>query len=142
MSKTAIWIHAVWGTKNRESVLLSELRAGICHHIIQNAQEKDFYVDVVDGYLDHLHCLMVLRPDWSIAKQMQMIKGESANWANKHVLLESKLEWADGYFAASVSMDKRAMVRNYIRHQEVYHRGLSFEEEYAHFIDSLGLDQG
>jgi len=46
---------------------------------------------------------------------MQMIKGESAYWINKNKLLEQKLEWADGYFAASVSMGKLDIVRNYIR---------------------------
>lgn len=104
MAKTSVWIHAVWGTKKRDRVLLSDQRAIICRHIIQNAQEKGFYVDMVDGYLDHLHCLMILKPGWTIAKQMQMIKGESAYWINKNKLLEQKLEWADGYFAASVSM--------------------------------------
>lgn len=142
MAKTSVWIHAVWGTKKRDRVLLSDQRAIICRHIIQNVQEKGFYVDMVDGYLDHLHCLMILKPGWTIAKQMQMIKGESAYWINKNKLLEQKLEWADGYFAASVSMGKLDIVRNYILHQEAHHRKCSFEEAYAQFIASLELDEG
>lgn len=58
---------------------------------------------------------MPLKSDWRIAKQMQIIKGEAANWINKGGIFERKLAWADEYFAASVSENKLDTVRNYIR---------------------------
>ena len=142
MSFVKIWIHAVWGTKNREPILTSELRDKICRHIRQNALAKGFYVDEVNGYTDHLHCLMSLRSDWSLAKQMQMVKGECAHWINKNVILQRKMEWADEYFAASVSENKLPVIRNYIRFQEEHHRKLSFEEEYAYFLKTFESGQG
>jgi putative transposase len=114
----------------------------LCRHIRQNGIAKGFYVDEADGYLDHMHCLMLLRADWAIAKQMQMIKGEAANWANKTGLLPGKLAWADEYFAASVSENKLGYVRNYIRNQEEHHRKITFDEEYDKFMKSIGADQG
>ena len=137
-----IWIHAVWGTKNREPVLDTVNRQLVYQHIQQNASTKGFYVNEVNGYIDHVHCLMPLKCDWSIGKQMQMIKGESANWVNKNGILQRKLEWADEYFAVSVSEDKLGNVRNYIRNQEMHHRKISFTEEYAFFLKTFGFSQG
>jgi putative transposase len=91
-------------------------------------------IDTVNGVKDHLHCLMALKADWSIAKQMQMIKGESAWWVNKSGLLKTKLEWADEYYAASVSHESLLQVRAYIRHQEEHHRKKIFVEEYETFL--------
>jgi putative transposase len=83
MAFVKIWIHAVWSTKSRETILTIELRKLLCRHIQENARQNDFYIDEINGYTEHIHCLMRLRADWSIAKQMQMIKGESSFWMNK-----------------------------------------------------------
>ena len=50
MAFVSIWIHAVWGTKNREKILVPEARELICQHIQQNALAKGFYVNEVNGY--------------------------------------------------------------------------------------------
>lgn len=139
MAHVSVWLHAVWATKNRERILVTGKRELICEHIKQNASEKGFYIDIVNGYLDHLHCLMALRSDWTVAKQLQMIKGEVAHWVNKNGLLANKLEWADEYFAASVSIDKLDIVRTYIRNQEAHHRECSFEAEYVRFLSAYGF---
>jgi putative transposase len=142
MSFVKIWVHAVWATKDREKVLIPEAKQLICNHIRRNALLKGFYIDEIDGYREHLHCLMALKADWSIAKQMQMIKGESAHWINKNGILQRKLEWCDEYFAASVSENKLGYVRNYIRNQEEHHRRISFAEEYTNFLKIFGPSQG
>lgn len=142
MAHVSVWLHAVLATKNRERILVTGKRELICEHIKQNASEKGFYIDIVNGYLDHLHCLMALRSDWTVAKQLQMIKGEAAHWVNKNGILGNKLEWADEYLAASVSMDKLDIVRNYIRNQEEHHRACSFAAEYVRFLGAYGFSQG
>lgn len=140
MSYCKIWIHAVWATKNRAPVFSAETCESICRHIRRNALGKGYHILEIKGHLDHFHCLMLLKSDWTTAKQMQMIKGESAHWANKNNLLPSKLEWGDEYFASSVSEGRLDVVRNYIRNQDVHHKKIGFEEEYNHFVKSMGLD--
>jgi len=103
MAFVKIMIHAVWGTKNREPFLTKELLTVVIDHIRQNAKTKEIYIDRLNGHTDHMHCLMELNADMSIAKAIQLIKGESAFWINKHKLTKSKFEWADEYFAVSVS---------------------------------------
>ena len=75
----------------------------------------------------------------SIAKVMQLIKGESAFWINKNRLTKYRFEWADEYFAASVSESMMDSVRGYIRNQEEHHRVMTFGEEYNRFLEKYGF---
>lgn len=111
MSHVKIWVHAVWGTKSHERVLTKDVRQQLFQHVRENAKEKQIYIDFINGDLDHIHCLLALNADMTIAKVMQMIKGEAAYWANKNSLLKPKLEWADEYFAVSVSESMLNKVR-------------------------------
>lgn len=65
---------------------------------------------------------------------MQLIKGESAFWVNKQKLTNSKFEWADEYFAVSVSESMLDKVRTYIDGQEEHHKKKTFQQEYDEFI--------
>ena len=134
MAFVKIMIHAVWGTKNREPILDSQLRPKVIEHIWQNAKTKQIFIDRLNGYSDHLHCLLGLNAEMGIAKAMQLIKGESAFWINKHKLTYSKFEWADEYFAVSVSESMLDKVRAYIEGQEEHHKKKTFQQEYDAFI--------
>ncbi len=111
-----IYIHFVWSTKNREPYLeTKEIRDKVWHHIRENAKEKGIFVDFVNGYSQHCHCLVSLGVDQTISKIMQLIKGESSFWINKEGLTNGKFEWQDEYFAVSVSESHIDRIRNYIK---------------------------
>ncbi len=139
MSHVKIWIHAVWGTKNRERVLTKEIRQQLFHHIRDNAETKQIYIDSINGDMDHVHCLLALNADMSIAKTMQLIKGEATHWANENKLLKHKLDWANEYFAVSVSESMIEKVREYIRNQEEHHKRKTFADEHEEFIIKYGM---
>ncbi|MEO7444722.1 MAG: IS200/IS605 family transposase [Ferruginibacter sp.] len=141
MSYIKIWIHAVWGTKNREPILKPIILQQVCSHIISNAKEKGIFIDTINGHDEHIHVLMLLKAENSISKQMQLLKGESAHWANKTGLIKDGFAWADKYFAASVSEDKIEFVRTYIRNQQAHHQKQTFMEEYNRFLISLGYEE-
>lgn len=140
MSYIKIWIHAVWSTKDRGPVLKPDILKQVCNHILSNSKDKDIYIDRINGYDEHMHVLMLLKYDNSISKQMQLLKGESAFWINKSGLLKNKFEWADKYFAASVSDDKIETVRTYIDNQQEHHKKINFTQEYKKFLQSLGYN--
>ncbi len=98
-----IWIHFVWSTKNREPLLTDEIRQKVFEHIRENARAKNIHLDFINGYIDHVHCLISLGTDQTIEKIMQLVKGESSFWINKNNLCKTKFEWQDEYFAVSVS---------------------------------------
>ena len=129
-----VMIHAVWGTKSREHMLTNEIRPIVIKHIKDNAILKEIHIDSLNGYTDHLHCLFGLNTDMTIAKVMQLIKGESSFWINKEKLTKTKFEWADEYFAVSVSESIVPKVRGYIQNQEKHHEKKTFMEEYEEFM--------
>lgn len=134
MSFVRVWIHTVWGTKNRDPFLTKEIKSQAIKHIKENAKSKDIFIDRINGHNEHLHCLMGLNADSSISKAMQLIKGESAFWINKQKITRNKFEWADEYFAVSVSESMLEKVRAYIDNQEAHHKKITFTQEYEEFI--------
>lgn len=140
MAFVKIWVHIVWGTKNRIPLLTNDVRSKLFKHILENAKEKAIYIDCINGYTDHVHCLIGLNADITISKAIQLIKGESAYWANKQQLLPHKLEWADEYFAVSVSESIIDKVRDYIKGQEEHHKKTTFVEEHESFMKAYKFE--
>jgi len=137
-----VYIHFVWSTKNREPFLYSpELRLKVWRHIKENAKVKDIFIDMINGYQEHCHCLISLGTDQTMSKIIQLIKGESSFWINKNKLCKEKFEWQDDYFAVSVSESAIAKVREYIKNQEDHHRKKTFQEEYDQFIEKFGFQK-
>ena len=138
MSFVKIWVHLVFATKNREPSLKEDFRYDVHKHIIQNCKEKEIFLQAVNGYTDHLHCLISLGKDQSISKITQLIKGESSFWINKHNPTPEKFSWQDDYFAVSVSESQVETVVNYIKNQEKHHSKKSFDEEVEEFMTKYG----
>jgi len=134
MSFVKVMIHAVWGTKNHHPVIISGIKEKIISHIKENAKRKGIYITELNCNSEHVHCLFGLNADLSISKTMQLIKGESAHWINLERLTTGKFEWADEYFAVSVSESVLDKVKEYIRNQDEHHKKKSFKEEYEEFI--------
>lgn len=140
MAFVKIMIHAVWGTKNRQPLLTKEIRLKVIEHIQENAKTKGIYIDRLNGYADHLHCLFALNADMSISKVLQLLKGESSFWINKNKITSSKFEWADEYFASSVSESMVNTVRVYIDNQEKHHQKTTFTQEFEAFLEKHNLE--
>jgi REP element-mobilizing transposase RayT len=140
MSFIKVYVHFVWSTKNRAPLLTKDIRKKVFEHIRENAKEKNIFIDFINGYVDHIHCLVSLNDDLSIGKIAQMIKGESSYWINKNKLTSSKFEWQDEYMAIGVDDEKIPIVRIYIAEQEEHHKGTTFAQEYDKFIKRYGFD--
>jgi putative transposase len=138
MSFVKIWVHLVFATKNREPLLMKEFRYDVYKHISENCLEKGIFLQAINGYTDHLHCLISLGKDQNIAKISQLIKGESSFWINKNNLVEGKFSWQDDYFAVSVSESQLETVTNYIKNQEQHHSKKTFAEEADEFMNKHG----
>lgn len=136
MSFIKIYIHLVFSTKNRVSHLDTfDLRIKVWKHIKENASQKGIYLDLVNGYSDHCHCLISLGSGQNMEKIVQLLKGESSFWINKNQLTQEKFSWQDEYFAVSVSESNVDAVRGYIKNQEKHHRKKGFEDEYREFLE-------
>ena len=142
MPKVKIYIHAVWSTKERFPFLSTlELRKIMWDHIKCNAKKKDIYLDVVNGYAEHCHCLISLGVAQTVENVIKLIKGESSFWFNRGNFRPEKFEWQSEYYAAAVSESQIEAVRNYILNQEQHHHRKTFDLEYAELIRRFGLEE-
>jgi len=132
-----VWIHAVWSTELRKPLLESSIRGEVFLHIKENGIKKGIYIDRVNGFHDHVHVLFDLPSEISIAKVIQLIKGESSFWINRSGLIRHPFAWQSEYYAASVSDRAVDEVRHYIDHQEQHHQAKSFATEYDELMDHL-----
>ena len=75
MSFIKIIIHGVWSTKNRIPFLKSSgFRNELWDHIRHNSKKKNIYIDTINGYDEHCHCLISLKNDQCIKDVLQKSK--------------------------------------------------------------------
>ena len=134
-----IWIHLIWSTKNREKIISKNLKPVLLQHILQNARQKNIYLDQINCVADHCHALISLGAFQSISKVAFLIKGESSHWVNENKAAAGYFEWQDEYIAVSVSESQVGKIRDYIKNQDEHHRIKSFSEEYELFIKKYGF---
>lgn len=139
MSYVRIWLHCVWGTKRRTAFITQNNTNAIINHIRKNAEKKGIYIDFINGHKEHLHCIISLSKEQCISNVMQLIKGESSFWINKNAVTKTKFEWADEYFAVSVSESHINKVRDYIKKQEENHKKKTWTEECQEFMNKYGF---
>ena len=136
-----VWLHFVWSTKDRCPYLTDEIRTKVFEHIRQNAKDKGIHIDFINGYLDHVHCLISLGVDQTLKEIMQLIKGESSFWISNNRLTKAKFAWQDEYFVVSVNESTLPSVRKYIANQEEHHKTVSFDDEFESFLKRAGFQR-
>ena len=56
-------------------------------------------------------------------------------------MVSGRFEWADEYFAVSVSESQINKVRNYIKNQEEHHRNKTWDQEFDEFMSNYKFEQ-
>jgi len=139
MAYVKIWLHCVWGTKNRIPQLTREVLPELTDHIRVNSKVKGIYIDTINGHREHIHCIISLDPDQTLAKVIQLIKGESSFWINRKKLTRNKFEWAVEYYGVSFGESDLDKIRLYIRNQELHHNRKTWEDECNEMMVKYGF---
>jgi REP element-mobilizing transposase RayT len=82
---------------------------------------------------DHMHILLTLSKDYSVAKIVEEIKTDSSSWMKGQGV--RRFRWQNGYGAFSIGQSQVTVVKKYIARQEEHHRRLSFQEEFRRFLE-------
>ena len=136
-----VWIHLVWSTKNRVPLLTDAIRPTVFQHIQKKKKKKGIFLDFINGYREHVHCLISLGADQTIAEIVKLIKGESSHWINKNGIIRQKFEWQHEYFAVGVSESLLDKTRDYIQNQEAHHSRKGFDEEFDLMLKKYGFQR-
>lgn len=89
------------------------------------------------GMPDHVHLLIDIGREVSIATIVREIKAKSSSWLHKK--LGKDFHWQAGYGYFTVSTSHLKNVVQYIEHQEEHHRTKTFQEEFEETLAAAGI---
>jgi len=96
----------------------------------------------IGGAADHVHVLLSLPATLSVAKAMQLLKGNSSKWIRETFPKMRSFAWQDGYGAFSVGISGVDATVAYIGNQMEHHRERSFREEFIAMLQKHGFARG
>lgn len=132
--------HIVFSTKERAPILSLELRERLYSYISGIANQNGFKITITNGTDNHIHILVLLKPDMSVSKSVQLIKGGSSKWIHDNFPTLKTFAWQEGYGAFTVSTSQINATKQYISNQEQHHKTMSFQEEYLEFLKRNNID--
>ena len=103
-SFTNCLMHCVWSTKEREPWLTPHLRERLWPYLGGIAKQNQMKALAIGGASDHVHVLLPLPSTLSIAKAMQLLKGNSSKWIHDTFKEHWNFEWQEGYGAFSIGV--------------------------------------
>jgi putative transposase len=103
------------------------------------ARENKMKAVAIGGVEDHVHALVSLPSTLSVAKAVQLLKGNSSKWIHQTFSNQRLFEWQEGYGAFSIAISGIEDTIKYIQFQQEHHRVHSFEDELIAFLDKHGI---
>ena len=138
-SFTSCLVHCVWSTKNREPWLTLDLRERLWPYLGGIAKQNQMKTLAIGGASDHVHVLLSLPATLSVAKAIQLLKGNSSKWVRETFPKMHSFAWQEGYGAFSVGVSGVDATMAYIRNQADHHRTRSFRDEFVAMLKKHGF---
>ena len=127
-------VHVVFSTKDRMPMICDEFRGRLHEYLSGIAREEFGRALKIGGMPDHLHALIVLKTDVSMAEAVRKWKSLSSGWVHETFPGNDAFAWQAGYGAFSVSESSRDEVIAYIEKQAEHHKTMTFQEEFVAFL--------
>lgn len=113
--------HIVFAPKYRRQVVYGQLKADIGKILRTLCEEKKVNIIEAEACPDHIHMLVEIPPNISVAQFMGYLKGKSSLMIfDRHANLKYKYGnrhfWCRGYYVDTVGKNKKA-IEEYIRNQ-------------------------
>ncbi len=142
MSNTYIGLkyHVIIRTRNEESLIDEHRRDELCRYIPGIVRNHDSRALQIGGQEEHLHLLLGIHPEVTVADMLRLIKANSSKWLNEHGHRRGWFRWQPGYVAFTVSPEQVPKVQRFIINQQDVHRQMSFGQEYRRVIEKHGFD--
>jgi REP element-mobilizing transposase RayT len=139
-SLARILVHVVFSTKNREPVLLPEIRAKLHGYLASVGRDLGCEVFRVGGVADHVHLAIDLGRTITVANFVQKVKQTSSVWLKEQPGGPRHFEWQTGYGGFSVGQSQLDVLLDYVAKQEERHRKVTFQDEYRALLRKYGIE--
>jgi len=133
-------MHCVFSTKERRPFLTTVIRERLWPYLGGIARENGMKALAIGGVADHVHLLLSLPTTLSVAKAMQLLKGNSSKWLRETFpeLRAQGFAWQEGFGSFSIGVSGVDETIRYIQTQEEHHRRRNFREELEMFLKKHG----
>jgi len=131
--------HVIFSTKMCHPTIVEPWRSKLFGYIHGILEYHGGHLLRGGGTADHIHLLLELRNDITVAEAVRLMKANSSKWIHESFDQSSDFSWQTGYAAFTVSLSAVDDVTRYIDNQEEHHRKTTFEEEFALFLRRHGI---
>lgn len=128
---TSVFVHVVWSTHARLPHLAAEGDARLIEVLRRSSAAIRVRLLAGGAFDDHVHALVQLAPDVSLASVVQRLKGTSS-----HVLGRAHFGgWQVGYWAESIGIAALDRAEDYVANQRAHHARVAMPEPWETEVD-------
>jgi REP element-mobilizing transposase RayT len=131
-SNACVHVHIVFSTKGRLPTIRKEICERLYAYIGGIIRNQKGALIAAGGTSDHIHLLVQLGKQVSIADLLRDIKANSSRWIHEEFSLD--FAWQTGFGIFGVSFSDLDRVKGYIGRQEEHHRRLSYQDEFLELL--------
>ena len=129
--------HIVFSTQKRQKLIAKAIRPQLWSYMAGICRNTGVLALAIGGIEDHVHLLVELKPDMTVAKAVNLLKSNSSSWMKQQ---ENKFSWQEGYASFSVSASNIPAVKRYVLNQESHHRKMTYEDELLTLLRKHGIE--
>lgn len=137
-SYTNLLYHMIFSTKDREPFLDASTRPDLFAYVGGICRNINGSLLSAGGYDDHVHLLVKLHAETSVAEAMRTIKANSSRWMHRDKGVEP-FAWQTGYSAFTASESIVPQLRGYLAKQEEHHKRVGYFDELDAFLKKNGI---
>lgn len=130
---SALYAHIVFATHSRRASIHTTFRTLLHQYIDGIAANVGAKPIQPGGVADHVHVLIEMPPELSVAELVRLLKSNSSKWVRQS--FARHFRWQRGYSAFSVSRSNLDGVSRYIANQEQHHRRMTIAEEVSRLVE-------
>jgi putative transposase len=140
-SLSAVYLHAVFSTKERQKFLREPLLRIEMHAFLGGISRRLNCPSIIAGGIgDHVHQLIRFGRTITQAEWIKEAKRASSLWIKQREPRLGRFSWQAGYGMFSVSPGDLDVVKQYIASQEEHHRKISFQDEFRLMLKQHGVE--
>jgi REP element-mobilizing transposase RayT len=138
-SFAALYVHFVWSTRGREELIRADWQQRLYAYFGGILKEGSKLLEA-GGVADHVHLLVSLSRQTSVAEAARLLKCNSSGWVHQTFPDLAHFAWQQGYGAFTVSHSALDDVRRYLVNQAQHHSKRTFQDEFRILLQKHDIE--
>ncbi|MFZ5809303.1 MAG: IS200/IS605 family transposase [Chloroflexota bacterium] len=130
--------HIIWSTQGRQPLLTAENEKIFYGVLYKKEKDLGLIIHAAGNVEDHVHIVVSIPPNLSIADCVRHIKGASAHAINQGRLSEDRFHWQEGYGVLTIGDRSLSTVMAYAARQKEHHSQNKLVDIYERIEDVMG----